>query len=37
MTARFLALYQTPADPEAFGLHHREAERRISRSARLSW
>jgi uncharacterized protein (TIGR02118 family) len=24
MTARFLALYETPADPEAFGRHYRE-------------
>jgi uncharacterized protein (TIGR02118 family) len=24
MTARFLALYETPADPEAFGRHYRQ-------------
>ena len=24
MTAHFLALYETPADPEAFGRHYRE-------------
>ncbi|MGO9781118.1 MAG: EthD family reductase [Streptosporangiaceae bacterium] len=24
MTARFLALYETPADPEAFDRHYRE-------------
>ena len=24
MTARFLAVYETPADPEAFGRHYRE-------------
>ncbi len=24
MTARFLALYETPADPEALGRHYRE-------------
>ena len=25
MTARFLALYETPADPEAFGLPERDS------------
>jgi uncharacterized protein (TIGR02118 family) len=31
MTARFLALYETPADPEAFGRHYREVHIPLAR------
>ena len=31
MTARFLALYERPADPEAFGRHYREAHIPLAR------
>jgi uncharacterized protein (TIGR02118 family) len=31
MTARFLALYQAPADPEAFGRHYREVHIPLAR------
>jgi uncharacterized protein (TIGR02118 family) len=31
MTARFLALYETPADPEAFDRHYREVHAPLGR------
>jgi uncharacterized protein (TIGR02118 family) len=31
MTARFLALYETPADPEAFGRHYRQVHIPLAR------
>lgn len=31
MTARFLALYETPADPEAFDRHYREVHIPLAR------
>jgi uncharacterized protein (TIGR02118 family) len=31
MTARFLALYEAPADPEAFGRHYREVHIPLAR------
>jgi uncharacterized protein (TIGR02118 family) len=31
MTARFLALYEVPADPEAFGRHYREVHIPLAR------
>jgi uncharacterized protein (TIGR02118 family) len=31
MTAHFLALYETPADPEAFGRHYREVHIPLAR------
>jgi hypothetical protein len=41
MTARFLALYQAPADPEAFGRHYREVHIPpppiCARSAGMRW
>ena len=30
MTARFLALYETPTDPEAFDRHYREISGKVS-------
>jgi len=40
MTVRFLALHQTPADPEAFDRHHRNVHiplGRIAVSAINAW
>jgi hypothetical protein len=37
MTARFLALYETPTDPEAFGRHYRKVHIGPGRSVSAIW